>query len=66
MTKVMVNLTLNHFSVYTDDKNDVVWFDSIKTIIRDELEKHEIGFRGDELETYILKIFEKKNLFKKW
>ena len=29
-----------------------------------DLEIHEIGFRADELDTYILKIFEEKNLFK--
>ena len=60
----MVNLTLNNFFVFTDNENDVVWFDSIKTLTRNELETHKIKFGGNKLETYILKIFEEKNLIK--
>ena len=60
----MVNLTLNNFFVFTDNENDVVWFDSIETLTRNELETHKIGFGGNKLETYILTIFEEKNLIK--
>ena len=34
------------------------------TLTRNELETHKIGFGGNKLETYILKIFEEKNLNK--
>ena len=64
MAKIMVNLTLNNFFVFTDNENDVVWFDSIKTLTRNKLETHKIRFGGNKLETYILKIFEEKNLIK--
>ena len=64
MAKIMVNLTLNNFFVFTDNENDADWFDSIKTLTRNELETHKIKFGGNKLETYILKIFEEKNLIK--
>ncbi len=39
----MVKLTINIYIEYTDNENDVVWLDSIESIIRNNLEKHKIG-----------------------
>ena len=64
MAKNNGKYNLNNFFVFTDNENDVVWFDSIKTLTRNELETHKIAFGGNKLETYILEIFEEKNLIK--
>ena len=40
MIKVMAKLSIDIFFEYTNDENDVVWLDSIKTLIGSYLEKH--------------------------
>ena len=61
MTKVMVKLSIDIFFEYTDDENDVVWSDSIKTLIGSYLEKHKIGLDSSRLEDYILEILKNNN-----
>jgi len=61
MTKVMVKLTIKQFFEYTDDENDVVWYDTIVNLTRNELESHHIGFEGNKLEIYISEILKKNN-----
>ena len=61
MTKVMVKLSIDIFYEYTDDENDVVWLDSIKTLIGSYLEKHKIGLDSYRLEDYILEILKNNN-----
>jgi len=61
MTKVMVKLTIKLFFEYTDDENDVVWYDTIVNLTRNELESHHIGFEGNKLEIYISEILKKNN-----
>ena len=61
MTKVMVKLSIDIFFEYTDDENDVVWSDSIKTLIGSYLEKHKIGLDSYRLEEYILEILKNNN-----
>ena len=61
MTKVIVKLSIEIYFEYTDDENDVVWSDSIKTLIVSYLEKHKIGFEGNKLEIYISEILKKNN-----
>jgi hypothetical protein len=53
MTKVMVKLSIDIFFEYTDDENDVVWYDTIVNLTRNELESHHIGFEGNKLETFL-------------
>jgi hypothetical protein len=61
MTKVMVKLSIDIFFEYTDDENDVVWYDTIVNLTRNELESHHIGFEGNKLEIYISEILKKNN-----
>ena len=61
MTKVMVKLSIDIFFEYTNNENDVVWFDSIKTLIGSYLEKHKIGLDSYRLEDYILEILKNNN-----
>ena len=61
MTKVMVKLSIDIFFEYTDDESDVVWSDSIKTLIGSYLEKHKIGLDSYRLEDYILEILKNNN-----
>ena len=61
MTKVMVKLSIEIYFEYTDDENDVVWSDSIKTLIGSYLEKHKIGLDSYRLEDYILEILKNNN-----
>ena len=61
MTKVMVKLSIEIYFEYTDDENDVVWSDSIKTLIGNYLEKHKIGLDSYRLEDYILEILKNNN-----
>jgi len=61
MTKVMVKLSIDIFFEYTDDENDVVWSDSIKTLIGSYLEKHKIGLDSYRLDDYILEILKNNN-----
>ena len=61
MTKVMIKLSIDIFYEYTDDENDVVWLDSIKTLIVSCLEKHKIGLDSNRLEDYILEILKNNN-----
>ena len=61
MTKVMVKLSIEIYFEYTDDENDVVWSDSIKTLIVSYLEKHKIGLDSYRLEDYILEILKNNN-----
>ena len=56
MTKVMVKLSIDIFFEYTDDENDVVWYDTIVNLTRNELESHHIGFEGNKLEIHISEI----------
>ena len=62
MTKVMVKLSIDIFFEYTDDENDVVWYDTIVNLTRNELESHHIGFEGNKLEIYISEILKKNNV----
>ncbi len=61
MTKVMIKLSIEIYFEYTDDENDVVWSDSIKTLIGSYLEKHKIGLDSYRLEDYILEILKNNN-----
>ena len=61
MTKVMVKLSIEIYFEYTDDENDVVWSDSIKTLIGSYLEKHKIGLDSSRLEDYIIEILKNNN-----
>ena len=61
MTKVMVKLSIEIYFEYKDDENDVVWSDSIKTLIGSYLEKHKIGLDSSRLEDYILEILKNNN-----
>ena len=61
MTKEMVKLSIEIYFEYTDDENDVVWSDSIKTLIGSYLEKHKIGLDSSRLEDYILEILKNNN-----
>ena len=61
MTKVMVKLSIEIYFEYTDDENDVVWSDSIKTLIGSYLEKHKIGLDSYRLEDYISEILKNNN-----
>jgi hypothetical protein len=61
MTKVMVKLSIDIFFEYTDDENDVVWYDTIVNLTRNELESHHIGFEGNKLEIHISEILKKNN-----
>ena len=61
MTKVMVKLSIDIFFEYTDDENDVVWYDTIVNLTRNELESHHIGFEGNKLEIYISEILKKNH-----
>jgi len=61
MTKVMVKLSIDIFYEYSDDENDVVWLDSIKTLIGSYLEKHKIGLDSYRLEDYISEILKNNN-----
>ena len=61
MTQVMINLSIEIYFEYTDDENDVVWSDSIKTLIGSYLEKHKIGLDSSRLEDYISEILKNNN-----
>ncbi len=61
MTKVMVKLSIDIFFEYTNDENNVVWLDSIKTLIGSYLEKHKIGLDSYRLKDYILEILKTNN-----
>ena len=61
MTKVMIKLSLDIFFEYTNEENDMIWFDTIKRFTEDKLNFYKIGFR-DGIETHILKIFEEKKI----
>ena len=61
MTKVMIKLSIEIYFEYTDDEKDVVWSDSIKTLIGSYLEKHKIGLDSYRLEDYILEILKNNN-----
>jgi hypothetical protein len=64
MTKIMVKLIINIFIEYADNENDVVWLDSIESMMRNYLAKHKIGFSGNKLEDYIFEILKENNTMK--
>ena len=57
---LIIKLSIDNIFEYTDDENDVCWFNSIENIIRSKLHDHRIGFMDDELEEHILGILLKK------
>ena len=61
MAKIILKMIIDTYFEYTDDENDVVWLDSIKTLIVSCLEKHKIGLDSNRLEDYILEILKNNN-----
>ncbi len=59
--KKIAKLSVDNVFEYTDNENDVCYFDSIKNIIRHNLDGHRKGIMDNKLEKHILGLFNEEN-----
>jgi hypothetical protein len=61
MIKVIVKLSIDTLFEYTDEKNNIVWIDTIKRFTENKSNSCNIGFSGHKLEDYRFEILKKKH-----